>query len=113
MQNRINVLFVCSRNKWRSRTAETIYKNDPKINVKSAGTEQNALVKVDYTLVNWADVIFVMEKKHKENLQKIFPTLNQKKISILDIPDEYKYMDEELIAMIQLFVDDFFKKNKN
>jgi protein-tyrosine phosphatase len=109
MHHRINVLFVCSRNKWRSRTAETIYKSDSKLNVKSAGTEQNAIVKVDYTLVNWAEVIFVMEKKHKEFLQRTFSLLSQDKISILDIPDEYKYMDVELIEMIQSCVNNFFK----
>jgi predicted protein tyrosine phosphatase len=25
----VNILFVCSRNKWRSATAETIYQNHP------------------------------------------------------------------------------------
>ena len=112
MQNRINVLFVCSKNKWRSRTAETIYKNHPQFNVKSAGTEQGAEIKVDDKLINWANVIFVMEKKHKEFLQRAFPSFSQKKISILDIPDEYKYMDAELIDMIQTCVEDFFKLDK-
>lgn len=113
MQQRINVLFVCSKNKWRSRTAEMIYKNDSRLNVKSAGTEQGAKVKVDNKLINWAEVIFVMEKKHKDFLQRTFPSIVHKKVTILDIVDDYKFMDEELIEMIKLCVENFFKLEEN
>lgn len=103
-----NILFICSRNKWRSYTAETIYKNTPGITVKSAGTENSARIKVNSKLIVWADIIFVMEKQHKEKLQYQFPLeTNKKKMVILDIPDIYKYMDEELIEELQSSVSNY------
>ncbi|NHM07977.1 protein tyrosine phosphatase [Flavobacterium sp. CYK-4] len=100
-----NILFVCSRNKWRSLTAETIYKNHPEFIVKSAGTENSARVKINSKLLIWADVIFVMEKHHKEKLILNFPSETKNvEIIILEIADNYKYMDKELIEEIQMSV---------
>ena len=100
-----NILFVCSRNKWRSLTAETIYKNHPNFNVKSAGTENSARVKINSKLIVWADLIFVMEKSHRE---KLFQNFNDEskntEIVILEIPDIYKFMDKELIEEIEISV---------
>lgn len=97
------ILFVCNRNKWRSFTAETIYRNTPGINVKSAGTEDAARIKIKSKLILWADMIFVMEKHHKEKLLYKFPEeMKGKDIVILDIPDVYKYMDKELIEELEL-----------
>ena len=98
----MNVLFVCSRNKWRSRTAETIFKNNHDHIVKSAGTESEARIKVTEKLINWAELIFVMEKRHKQRLQERFQeALDHKRIIVLDIEDNYKYMDEELIETLK------------
>jgi len=100
-----NILFICSRNKWRSLTAETIYKNSSFFNVKSAGTENSARVKINAKLVIWADVIFVMEKHHKEKLVLKFPEeIKTKEIFILEIPDIYKFMDKELIEEIKMSI---------
>jgi predicted protein tyrosine phosphatase len=71
----MNILFVCSRNKWRSRTAEEIYKTSQVHNVKSAGTEPSARIKVSAKLLAWADIIFVMEKRHKQRLVDNFPSV--------------------------------------
>lgn len=115
----MNILFVCSRNKWRSLTAETIFKNSSDYNVKSAGTESTARIKVNSKLINWADIIFAMEKKHKQRLKENFPALtNDKQIVVLDIPDEYKYMDNELIDIIKtsvsFYLDNIIKsRNRN
>lgn len=70
----MNILFVCSRNQWRSPTAEAIYKNNPTVNVKSAGTEPSARIKLTAKNIAWAGVfIFVMEKRHeRKNDGKIF-----------------------------------------
>jgi len=101
----VNILFVCSRNKWRSRTAETIFKNNQKHDVKSAGTENEARIKVTEKLINWADLIFVMEKKHKTRLKDKFGLLlDSKEIITLDIQDDYKYMDPELIEILKTSV---------
>ena len=104
----MNILFICSRNKWRSPTAETIYKNHNELFVKSAGTEPSARTRVNSKLIDWADVIFVMEKHHKQRVQENYRDhLSVKRIIILDIPDEYQYMDEELISLIQLSVSPY------
>lgn len=101
----MNLLFVCSRNKWRSPTAETIFKNRRHCNVKSAGTERSARIKLTSKLIEWSDIIFVMEKKHKQRITSNFPDSSSgKNIIILNIPDEYQYMDEELIEMLELSV---------
>lgn len=94
----MNILFVCSRNKWRSATAETIYKNHSEHQVRSAGTEPSARIKLNAKHVIWADLIFVMERKHKQRIEEKFSEeIADKKIVIMDIPDEYQYMDKELI----------------
>lgn len=102
----MNILFVCSRNNWRSPTAESIYKGRQDHQVKSAGTEPSAKIRVSARDILWADLIFAMEKKHKQRLLDKFPNKTEhKKIIILDIEDEYTYMDKELIEMIKLSVD--------
>jgi predicted protein tyrosine phosphatase len=102
----VNILFVCSRNNWRSPTAETIYKSRQDHKTKSAGTEPSAKVRVSAKDILWADIIFVMEKKHKQRLVDKFPNeTKNKQLVILDIEDDYEYMDEELVEMIKLSVD--------
>lgn len=101
----MNILFICSRNKWRSRTAETIFQQNQDHVFRSAGTENGARIKVSERLICWADVIFVMEKRHKQRLQDKFnQLLAAKDIIVLDIEDNYQYMDEELIEALKLSV---------
>ncbi len=104
----MNILFVCSRNQWRSPTAEAIYKNNPEHQVQSAGTEPSARIKITEKLINWADLIFVMEKKHKQRLQERFATtIEDKEVIILDIPDDYHFMDEELVELLKISVSQY------
>ncbi|MET0570107.1 MAG: protein tyrosine phosphatase [Pedobacter agri] len=104
----MKILFVCSRNKWRSATAETIYKNHSEHQVRSAGTEPSARIKLNAKHVIWADLIFVMEKKHKRRIKEKFSEeIVDKKIVIMDIPDEYQYMDKELIEELNLKTLDY------
>jgi predicted protein tyrosine phosphatase len=103
----MNILFVCSRNKWRSATAETIFKNHPIHQVRSAGTEPSARIKLSAKLLNWADLIFVMERKHKQRIREKFAhQIEHAAIIVLDIPDEYQYMDEALIEELRAKVSD-------
>ena len=95
----MNLLFICSRNQWRSPTAETIFRNSADHTARSAGTSDSARVKVTEKMIAQADLIFAMEQKHKQLLQQQFQT--DKPIIVLNIPDEYQYMDEELVAMIK------------
>jgi protein-tyrosine phosphatase len=107
----MNLLFVCSRNKWRSPTAETIFKNSNEHAVRSAGTENSARIRINKQMIAWADIIFVMEKKHKLKLTaKYAALLDSKKIVILDIEDNYQYMDPELVTMLKDAVMHYLKK---
>jgi predicted protein tyrosine phosphatase len=104
----MNILFVCSRNKWRSRTAETIFKNNHEHEIRSAGTATDARIKVNEKLINWAELIFVMEKRHKQLLKEKFnESLAEKQIIVLDIQDNYRYMDEELIEVLKTSVSPY------
>ena len=103
-----NVLFVCSRNQWRSPTAEQVWRKHPMLSVRSGGTSPNARHKVSVDDIRWAHVIFVMEEKHKSRLVTEFTRLlDNKPIHVLDIPDEYKYMDAELVDQIEQSVGAF------
>ena len=99
----INVLFICSKNQWRSPTAEKIWSKHPNMNVRSAGTQANARKTVTFDDIQWADIIMVMEQKHKSQLQAKF-MLDDKTIHVLDIPDNYHYMDPELISELHACV---------
>jgi predicted protein tyrosine phosphatase len=102
----MNILFICSRNKWRSPTAEAIYKGRQDVSARSAGTEPSARIRLTAKLVQWADLIFAMEKEHKQRITERFPEeAREKKIIVLDIPDEYQFMDAELIDTIRASVD--------
>jgi len=96
------LLFICSRNQWRSKTAETIFRKRDDLDVKSAGTASSARIRVNEGMIRWADTIYVMERKHERYLLTRFARLTKyKDIVVLDIPDNYKYMDPELIAELE------------
>ena len=106
----MNVLFICSKNQWRSRTAETIFQNEDKIKVKSAGTSKTARIRITERLIDWSDIIFVMEDKHKKRLVELYGNLIEpKEIIVLGIPDEYEYMDEELIDELKDSISFYLK----
>lgn len=95
---RLNVLFVCSRNQWRSPTAERLWRDSPRLSTRSAGTSPNARHQVSEADLRWADVIVAMEHKHKSRLLADWShLLPSKPIYVLDIPDDYQYMDPELV----------------
>ena len=103
-----NLLFICSQNKWRSPTAEKIYSRDPRVNVRSAGTSPRAKRTVNAKDLQWADLICVMEYKHKDRLKEDYNQLLQyKKIIVLDIPDDYLYMDDELIEVLEESIEGY------
>jgi predicted protein tyrosine phosphatase len=96
------ILFVCSQNRLRSPTAEQVFASHPAIEVSSAGTNHDAENPLTGELVEWADLIFVMERAHRTKLQKRFRSaLNGKRVVVLDIPDDYAFMDPKLIALLK------------
>jgi predicted protein tyrosine phosphatase len=100
------LLFICSRNRWRSPTAEKVFHGVNGIRASSAGTASGARIKVTAGHLGWADVIFVMEKKHLSQLREKYPEeLANKRVICLNIPDEYHVMQPELVELLQAAVE--------
>ena len=98
----LKVLFVCSRNRRRSLTAEKIFSGTPGWDVRSAGTEDSARIKVTPGLLGWADVIVVMEKRHKARLRQKHPdAMSGKPCVCLFIADDYEFMEEKLVRELR------------
>ena len=102
------ILFVCSQNKLRSPTAEAVFCDEAGLDVRSAGLNHDAEIPLGVEDVEWADIIFVMEQTHKRKLKKRFrENLNSQKLICLGIPDDYEYMDSELIKILKNNVPQF------
>lgn len=103
----MKVLFVCSANKQRSKTAEDYFASKyPKLQFLSAGTNLKICRKEGTTeltkdLLKWADKVYVMEKKHLEQIKKHTGSIYYSKIEVLNIPDIYKYYDAHLISALE------------
>lgn len=96
------VLFVCSQNRLRSPTAEQVFSRRTGIEVDSAGTNNDADNPLTPELVEWADIIFVMEKTHRGKLQQRFRRhLKKARVICLDIPDEFEFMDPTLVRLLE------------
>ncbi len=97
----MNVLFLCSQNRLRSPTAEQIFGSDSGLEVTSAGLNNDAENPTTPELVAWADVIFVMERTHRNKPQKRFKKHLRARVICLDISDDYEFMDEELVRLLK------------
>lgn len=96
------VLFLCGRNRLRSPTAERVFAERPDLEVMSAGINPDAALPVSPDLIEWAEVIFVMEPRQRAKVLGEFrPYLKGKRVICLDIPDEYDYMAPELIRLLE------------
>lgn len=103
-----NVLFICTQNRLRSPTAEQVFADWLGIETQSAGLGNDAGNPVSPELLAWSDVIFVMEKAHRNKLSKKFrPHLAGKRVICLDIPDDYDYMDPALVRLLRAKVPRF------
>jgi predicted protein tyrosine phosphatase len=104
----MKVLFVCSRNRLRSPTAEQVFSTRRDLEVASAGTNHDADTPLTADLVAWADIIFVIEKAHRAKLQKRFKaSLKNARLICLDIPDNYEFMDPVLVQLLETRVSRF------
>ena len=100
------LLFVCSRNQWRSPTAEALFKNHPRYDARSAGTSDSTRIKVTACHLGWADLIFCMERKHADLLREFFPEeAAGKRIITLRIPDDYTFRDSALMELLRTELD--------
>ncbi len=98
----MNLLFVCSENRLRSPTAEAVFSKYPGIHAIGAGTNADADTPVSGDLIEWADVVFVMEKSHRNRISKKYKELLKgKRLVCLEIPDVYERMQPELIKLLE------------
>lgn len=98
----MNVLFVCSRNRYRSPTAEALFADVPGVETDSAGTADDAEQVVDAELLGWADLVVVMEGRHRRALTRKFGRwLKGKRVVVVDIPDRFERDDPELVALLR------------
>ncbi|HTD03925.1 low molecular weight protein tyrosine phosphatase family protein [Undibacterium sp.] len=96
------VLFICSRNKLRSPTAEQVFSRWPNVETDSAGLADDAATPLSSDQLAWANLIVVMEEVHRKKLNRQYGRhLKGKKIVCLGIPDNYQFMQPELIALLE------------
>lgn len=97
----MKLLFICSGNKLRSPTAEIFFR-EKGFETKSAGTSKDAKKTISIDDIKWADKIYFMESKHYSRVYSAFPRAMQfKRNSILNIPDDFKFMDSNLIKILE------------
>lgn len=105
-----NVLFVCGRNRLRSPTAEQVFADRESVEVLSAGLDDGCGNPVTPELVAWADIILVMEQAHRAKLAKRFrSSLKSQQVIVLGIPDNYEFMDPELVRLLEARVPRFLR----
>ncbi len=97
-------------NKQRSVTAERLYRNDARLEVRSAGVRADALRRVSEADLKWADVVFTMEREHKVWIRTRFEGMELPPIDVLDIPDEFEVMDPALLEMLRAMLDPEFEQ---
>jgi predicted protein tyrosine phosphatase len=98
----LNLLFICSQNRLRSPTAEAIFSEYDGLEVESAGLDRGAEMPLSSEAIARADIIFVMEQSHRRKLSRNFqPWLRNKRVICLNIPDNYDYMEPELIELLE------------
>jgi Predicted protein tyrosine phosphatase len=105
-----NLLFLCSRNRLRSPTAEEVFSSHPGVETASAGLAPDAEEGVTLDHLEWADIIFVMERVHQRRLQSRFRAhLKHTRVICLNIPDVYAYMQPELVTLLEKRVGPFLR----
>jgi predicted protein tyrosine phosphatase len=96
------VLFICRLNRHRSATAERIFCKRPDLEVRSAGTEEDAMVRVNGRMLEWAELIFTMDEKQRASLDRMFPSHPAlDRLICLDIPDEFAFLDPALVKLLE------------
>jgi predicted protein tyrosine phosphatase len=109
----VKVLFVCSRNRLRSPTAEAVFADVEGLDVASAGTSPDAEEMVTSDLLEWADLVVVMEARHKRALTEHYgSSLRGRRLVVLNIPDRYEYMDPELVALLRKRVGPYLSRTR-
>ena len=102
----MKILFLCTANIQRSRTAEDLFREEmPQHVYRSAGLSEKECKRNHTTLCTeemlvWADKVYVFEQMHLERIQAHTDDKYIDKIHCLDIEDVYQYMQPELIILL-------------
>ena len=108
MPHATKLLFVCSRNRKRSLTAEKLMVGVPGYEARSAGTQPGARIVITEGHIGWADLVFVMEKSHLAKLRARFSeALEGRQVVTLHIPDDYEFMQPELLDELRARLDSY------
>lgn len=106
----MNLLFICSENRLRSPTAESVFSAYPGIKAIGAGTGLYAQTPVSRELIEWANIVLVMEKHHQNEVARMYKdALKEKPLVCLDIPDRYEFMQPELITLLKERVPEYVR----
>jgi predicted protein tyrosine phosphatase len=98
----MRILFVCSENRLRSPTAAAVFSEYEGVEAISAGTNADCETPVSGDLIEWADIVLVMENSHRNKVAKKFrPLLKDKKLAVLNIPDDFDFMDPVLVRILR------------
>lgn len=96
------MLFLCHYNMTRSATAERLFCKRPDLDVRSAGTSPDALARVNALMLEWADVIFIMDDVQRRSLAAMFPDHPAlQRLVCLDIPDNFTFLEPELVKLLE------------
>lgn len=99
---------MCSRNRRRSPTAEAVFGTVPGVEALSAGTSPDAETPLSADLIEWADLVLVMESVHRRRLRSRFGSLlKARKIAVLGIPDDYEFMDPKLVRILKSRIEPY------
>jgi predicted protein tyrosine phosphatase len=102
MAESMRVLFLCSRNQLRSPTAAHLFASWPGVETDSAGLADDAVVPLSSEQLEWAELVCVMEPAHRRKLSREHARwLKNKRVVCLDVPDEFTYMQPELVALLK------------
>ena len=101
-----NILVVCGKNKRRSRTAEYIFKNDKRFNIRSVGLSPKSERKLTEKDLSWADRILVMEPDHRTKINELYRSIDLPAIEVLHVDDNYEFLDEELVIILTDKIND-------
>lgn len=103
------VLTVCSAGLLRSPTAAHVLAQEYGYNTRSCGiSDEFALIRLDQVLLHWADELVFMERSQmKAAIMRYTDEQIVPRAVVLDIPDNYSYMDEDLQRLIRERYDSF------
>jgi len=98
----LNFLFICSKNRLRSPTAEAVFCNYQGVDAVGAGTSKDSETPLSGDLIEWADIVFVMERVQKSKVTaKYSALLRDKRLVVLGIPDRFEFMQSELVELLK------------